>query len=50
MADTKKCAHEVCQCIPREGEKYCSAYCEGAKGTITLKCECGHPACASTSL
>lgn len=50
MADTKKCAHAPCKCVPPEGEKYCSTYCEDAKNYTTLECECGHPACASNEI
>jgi hypothetical protein len=39
------CGHEGCTCAPREGSKYCSLYCEGAKGTTELACGCGHPGC-----
>ncbi len=34
MAETKKCAHPSCNCIPKEG-KYCSTFCEGQAGTRT---------------
>ena len=45
MADTKQCAHPNCSCAVGDKGKYCSAYCEGAKGTATIACECGHPGC-----
>jgi hypothetical protein len=47
MADAKKCAHPNCSCSVGEKQKYCSAYCEAAKGTETIACECGHPNCQS---
>jgi hypothetical protein len=45
MAEVKKCAHEMCNCVVSEKEKYCSTFCEDAKGTQTLTCDCGHAAC-----
>ena len=42
----KKCAHEMCKCMVSDGQKYCSTYCEDAKNVTSLKCDCGHPACA----
>jgi hypothetical protein len=45
MADAKKCAHTNCSCTVGGKEKYCSAACEGAKGTETIACDCGHPNC-----
>jgi hypothetical protein len=46
----KKCAMEGCSCIPEAGKKYCSTYCENAKGMTTLKCNCGHAGCAGGNL
>ena len=43
MADSKKCAHITCSCMTTE--KYCSAACESAAGTIDITCNCGHPGC-----
>ena len=48
--ESKKCAGEICNCMAPAGEKYCSPYCEAAKGTTKLQCDCGHPACASQKL
>jgi hypothetical protein len=45
MADTKRSAHPNCSCTVGEKDKYCSPYCEGAKGTQTIACDCGHPNC-----
>jgi len=42
----KKCAHPPCDCVPGDGAKYCSAYCEGAGDTSEVTCECGHAGCA----
>jgi len=44
MTDSKKCAMANCLCIPPAGQKYCSPYCEAAKDSVTLECDCGHPA------
>jgi len=48
MANGKKnsCAHELCNCSAPEG-KYCSTYCETAKGSTEIACGCGHPGCAT---
>jgi hypothetical protein len=48
--ESKKCAMDGCTCVPSEGKKYCSTYCEDAKGVTTLKCECGHPSCKGEKL
>jgi len=47
MADTKqeKCAHPICTCMAREDSKYCSVYCEDAKDTTEIACNCGHAGC-----
>lgn len=46
MADNNaKCAHPNCNCPPAQDSKYCSAYCEGAAGTIEIGCHCGHAGC-----
>ncbi len=49
-ADAKKCAMNGCLCMAPAGQKYCSTYCEAAKGSIKLQCDCGHPACAGQKL
>ena len=49
MASKEKCAHPSCECMVSDhGEfgKYCSSWCEAAKDTLELRCECGHPECA----
>jgi hypothetical protein len=46
----KKCAMDGCQCMAPAGQKYCSAYCEAAKGETKLECDCGHPACDGQKL
>ena len=48
--EVKNCAHEGCKCLARDGEKYCSQYCEDSKGVTTLQCDCGHPACTTVKL
>ena len=45
VKETKQCAHPGCVCNAREDSKYCSAYCEGAKGKPEVQCACGHPGC-----
>jgi hypothetical protein len=46
MADNlEKCAHPVCNCRAPKDEKYCSPYCEAARDTVELVCNCGHPDC-----
>jgi hypothetical protein len=45
MAETKKCGNPPCDCIPADGSKYCSAYCEGAEERTVVACHCGHPSC-----
>jgi hypothetical protein len=49
MATTtpQKCAKEGCNCMAQAGGKYCSTQCEDAKKFLTLKCACGHSACAA---
>jgi hypothetical protein len=47
MADQKKkCAHPSCSCSVPADRKYCSQYCEDAKDTLELSCNCEHPGCA----
>jgi hypothetical protein len=47
MADEpKKCAHETCTCMAPADSKYCSLFCQDSAGLTTLKCDCGHAACA----
>ena len=48
MANDKEantCKHPTCSCPVEAGASYCSASCEGAKGTLQIDCDCGHPAC-----
>lgn len=45
MAEAKKCAHETCNCLVKDGEKYCSQVCEDSAGTTSLGCDCPHPGC-----
>ena len=46
MAEDKKCAHPSCNCKARKDSKYCSAYCETAKSTTEIQCNCGHAQCS----
>jgi len=51
MADEKKkCAHPACSCMVGHDSKYCSTYCEDAKGTMEISCNCEHPGCALTAV
>jgi hypothetical protein len=49
-ADSNKCAMDGCLCTVAPGQKFCSAYCQAAKGQTKLECDCGHPACAGQKL
>jgi hypothetical protein len=49
-ATMNKCAMEGCQCTVPAGQKFCSSYCQTAKGQTKLQCDCGHPDCASQKL
>ena len=42
----QKCATAGCNCMAQPGSKYCSTQCEDGKKFMTLKCSCGHQACA----
>ncbi|HEY0545639.1 MAG TPA: hypothetical protein VGC91_09705 [Pyrinomonadaceae bacterium] len=47
MADEDNtCKHPSCSCPTPEGKDYCSAYCENAKDTAEIGCDCGHPGCS----
>src|SRR5665213_1814603 len=50
MTATSKCARPACNCVPPEGEKYCSAICGDAKGMAEITCQCQHAACQSQAL
>lgn len=51
MADTEnKCEHTACSCQAAPNSKYCSPYCESAKGRSEISCGCGHEGCASKAL
>ncbi len=48
MAEEKKnkeCKNPACSCTVPDGQKYCSASCEGAGQTIELDCDCSHAEC-----
>jgi hypothetical protein len=47
MADHSKdkCAHPSCNCKATKDSKYCSPYCEAAKDTTEISCNCGHTGC-----
>ena len=46
MADeVKKCVHPACSCTAPQDSKYCSTYCEDAKDTTEISCNCGHSGC-----
>ena len=42
----KKCAHPACTCPVNKDAKYCSQYCEDARGTMEISCNCGHAGCS----
>jgi hypothetical protein len=46
--NTRKCAHEQCQCQVLSDEEYCSAYCSDADDVeeVEIECNCEHPPCA----
>ena len=45
MSDIKKCAHPACLCNAAADSSYCSQYCDDAKDTLEISCNCGHPGC-----
>ena len=45
MAEPKKCANPACSCVPPQGQKYCSAHCEGIGNKTEIACQCGHAHC-----
>jgi len=47
MAETEKCAHPNCTCPTAGDSKYCSPYCEAAKDTTEIFCDCGHASCVT---
>lgn len=47
MASNEKCAHPACNCKAAPDSKYCSPYCEDAKGTTEISCNCGHAGCGT---
>jgi len=40
-----KCAHPNCTCKAAADSKFCSPYCESAKSSTAISCECGHAGC-----
>ena len=50
MSSTSKCAHPACNCIPPDGEKYCSDTCANAKEMTELACQCKHAGCQGSVL
>lgn len=46
----EKCENPACSCPVNKGEKFCSAHCEGTKGTVEVVCQCGHPSCQGDAL
>lgn len=45
--ESGKCAHGACECLPEQGHKFCSEYCENAQksGVMEIGCGCEHAAC-----
>jgi hypothetical protein len=50
MTTTSKCARPACNCVPEEGQRYCSATCADAKHVTEIACQCQHPACQGEQL
>lgn len=48
---SKKCAHEGCQCLAEKGQDYCSASCKNAAADARNEsrgvCNCGHAGCTA---
>ena len=49
MAENQKCAHPACNCKAAKDSKYCSQYCQDAKGTLEIACNCGHAGCTTVA-
>jgi hypothetical protein len=49
MDDDRKCAHPMCSCLSAPDSDYCSPYCEAAKETAELACQCGHAMCLAAA-
>ncbi len=45
MEQSRKCAHEPCECRARKASAYCSTECESAAEDESSHCACGHKAC-----
>lgn len=45
MTPTAECAHPARNCVPANGESYCSETCADAKRIIEIACQCQHPTC-----
>ncbi len=50
MNTTSKCAHAACNCVPAEGNEFCSDVCRDAKGMTELVCQCQHSDCQGKAL
>ena len=50
MEKNNECAHPPCGCPVRDGEKYCSVYCQDSGGVAELACGCGHRGCVQESI
>ena len=46
----EKCAHPSCVCPRTKDSKYCSTYCQDAKDTMELSCNCGHAGCGTDAM
>jgi hypothetical protein len=46
----EKCQHPACNCVPPEGESFCSVSCKDAGEITELVCQCGHPGCQGEAL
>jgi hypothetical protein len=45
MSNPNKCKNPACNCIPINGEDFCSIHCESTKETTEIMCECDHACC-----
>lgn len=46
----KTCKHASCNCVPPEGQSYCSEVCKNAKNVTELTCQCNHSECKGEAL
>ena len=45
--EQRKCAHEPCNCVVAQGQKFCGDFCKDAGSEeVEIACDCGHPPCS----